>query len=157
MPRKYKQGLFTPKNPKKYHGDLSKLKFKSWYERCAFQTCDQTPQILLWAYEPSDVTIPYYSKLEQKHRTYHPDLLIRQINNKQELETLLIEIKPYSQTIPPKKGRRKKPETFMQETLDYNVNLNKWESAHEFAKKNNIRFVVVTEYELGLTTKKKPK
>ena len=64
-----------------------------------------------------------------------------------EIETLLIEIKPEKQTMPPKKGK-KKNRTILSEAITYEVNLKKWESASEFCKKHNIKFKLITEKDL---------
>ena len=60
----------------------------------------------------------------------------------------LVEIKPYDQTIPPKKRGRKKLETFLNEQKTYRVNKDKWQAASQYAKKMGWDFVIMTEYEL---------
>ena len=137
MARNYKQGLYVPKNPKKYVGDFKLLKYKSFYELAVMKILDRTPSILKWQYE-GGITIDYYSQWDNKWRKYHPDFFVQQINNKGEQETLVMEVKPYSQTIPPKKTKRKKETTYLQECNDWQVNSDKWEAARNFAKMERI-------------------
>src|SRR5574343_1141390 len=143
--RGYLQGLFIPKNPKKYEGDLSKLSYKSKYELSVMKIFDANPNIIKWSYEP--FSIPYFSEWDNKQRNYWIDFIIQKRSSNGEIETLAIEVKPYCQTIPPKKGRRKKQETYLRECEDWQVNSDKWKAAEIWAKKNGIRFVKVTENE----------
>lgn len=45
MPRKYHQGQYEPKNPEKYKGDPSKIRYLSSYEKHFFEWCDRSPSV----------------------------------------------------------------------------------------------------------------
>ena len=60
-----------------------------------------------------------------------------------------VEIKPYSQCLPPKQGKRKKQSTYLGECMAYATNQAKWKSAADFAKRNKAKFIVVTEKSLN--------
>ena len=79
-----------------------------------------------------------------KPHRYFVDFKIHTVNNK----TYLVEIKPSSQTIPPKGTRKTK--RYLEEAATYLVNQAKWDSAKRFAKARNWEFMVITEKELGL-------
>ena len=58
-------------------------------------------------------------------------------------KTLLIEIKPEKETVPPV-GQRKTKQ-YVSEGLTYIKNMNKWEAANSFAKDRGWEFQVWTE------------
>ena len=65
----------------------------------------------------------------------------------------VIEVKPYVETIPPVKPKRKTEKTqqrYIDACLTYQRNIDKWTAAELWAKKNNFKFKIMTEYELGL-------
>lgn len=143
---------FAPQNPSKYLGDYNAIYARSSWELKFLRWCDTSSAVI--KYNSEDVVIPYWSNAEQKMRNYHVDFYIEYFKADGSKKELLIEIKPHVQTLPPKKGRKDK-DTFLNEQVTYQVNQDKWNAAREFAKKNNMEFVVFTEYELGL--KPRPK
>ena len=58
-------------------------------------------------------------------------------------KTVLVEIKPERETIPPTGERRTK--RYITEGLTYIKNMNKWEAANEYAKDRGWEFQVWTE------------
>ena len=65
---------------------------------------------------------------------------------------VIIEIKPYSQTIAPKKPKKmtqKQIMNYKEEVMTYIVNKAKWESANKFAVSKGMKFVILTEQQLG--------
>ncbi len=56
---------------------------------------------------------------------------------------MLIEVKPYLQTIEPKPKKNKK--TMLFETTTWITNNAKWSAAREWCSKNNIEFKILTE------------
>ena len=72
----------------------------------------------------------------------------------QGIKTKLIEIKPYKQTIIPRKKRFKNLKNFMFAARNYMINSAKWEQAKIYCKKKNIEFQILTEKALNLNNKK---
>lgn len=139
---KFMQGTYSPKNPKKYVGDVSDIKYRSSWEYAFIRFCDSNPSIARWNSE--GVVIKYVSPVDNKVRSYFTDFLIEYENTKGELKRALIEVKPYKQTqqpVPPKK----KSKYYISEVLTYHVNMSKWKTTIAFCKKNNMDFVVLTE------------
>ena len=79
---------------------------------------------------------------------YHMDFFVYYKTSDGNTRKLLIEVKPYNQTIPPKKRGRKKLETFLNEQKTYQINQDKWKAAKQYAKSKGWEFVIMTEYEL---------
>ena len=72
-------------------------------------------------------------------------------------KTLLVEIKPEKETVPPIGQKRTKQ--YINESLTYIKNMNKWEAANEYAKDRGWEFQVWTEktlQEMKLLTKPMP-
>lgn len=136
---------FLPRNPHKYVGDISKIIARSSWELKFMRWCDGNPSVLKYASE--EIVVPYWSKADNKQRRYFVDFVVEMIDINGEIKKLLIEIKPHSQTIPPIRGR-KRAETFMNESYAYQVNRDKWDAAHDFATRNDMKFIIMTEYDL---------
>jgi hypothetical protein len=132
------KGKYKIKNPDKYIGNPNTVVFRSLWERNAFRWCEANPKVKLWNSE--EIVVPYKSTVDKKLHRYFVDLLI-QMENK---ETYLIEIKPKSQTQPPK-PRSRKTKKFINEQLTYIKNNDKWEAADAFAKHKGWKFQVWTE------------
>jgi hypothetical protein len=143
----YLQGLFKPKNPQKYIGDVNQIVFRSSWELRAFKWADETESILEWSSEP--FPIKYFDSSTNKVRRYFPDLFLKVRNKSGGVDSYLVEIKPDKQTRPPKKGR-KKTQTYLNEIATYEKNQSKWNQAEKFCESNNMRFKVITEKELGI-------
>lgn len=132
------KGKYKIKNPDKYAGNPNTVVFRSLWERNTFRWCEANPKVKLWNSE--EIVVPYKSTVDKRLHRYYVDLLI-QMDNK---ETYLVEIKPKSQTQPPKK-RSRKTKRYINEQLDYIKNQDKWEAADAFAKHKGWKFQVWTE------------
>lgn len=143
--RKYglKQGTYTPICKDKYCG-LSLPKFRSGWELKAFIQLDKNPKIVKWGSQ--SVIIPYIdtTRGKQMHR-YIVDLFFETINAQHQQEKWLVEIKPYSQSVPPQPSKRKSPSKIIEEAVIYQRNHDKWEAAINFCKKRAWHFAVWTE------------
>lgn len=139
-------------NPEKYVGDITGIVYRSGWEFKFMCWCDNTPSVVNWMSE--EITIPYFSKADGKMRRYFVDFAIKMKTQDGTVETLLIEIKPNHETVPPKKTKRKKPERYMEECYTWQVNNDKWEAARAWCAQHGLRFIIMDEYALGL--KKKP-
>lgn len=107
---------------------------------------DEHPAVIKWGSE--NVVIPYFSSSENKMRRYYMDFFCFYKTAEGKARKILIEVKPYSQTIQPTKRGRKKLETYLNELKTYQVNKDKWAAAEKYAKGMGWGFVIMTEYEL---------
>lgn len=143
------KGKFQPKNPGKYKGNLDNIVFRSSWELRVMKYFDENPSILEWSSE--EIAIPYISPIDRRYHRYFPDFLIKtSVNGK--ILTNLIEVKPYSQTIEPKR-KRKITKQYLTEVTTWGVNQAKWKSAREYCADRNWNFQILTEKELGIKNK----
>jgi len=132
------KGKFTPKNPDKYVGDVKGIVYRSIWERNTFRWIDKNDSIVAWNSE--EVVIPYVCGTDNKLHRYYMDLWFKTRDGK----TYIVEIKPKSQTQPPKTPKRK-TRRYIKESLSYVKNQSKWKAATEFAADNGWTFQVWTE------------
>ena len=64
------------------------------------------------------------------------------------LKTVLVEVKPKSQTSPPKRPQDKPTRRFINEVKTWGVNEAKWKAATEYCEDRKWEFKLVTEKEL---------
>lgn len=145
--RKY-QGFFKPKNPQKYKGDPTSIVYRSSWELKLMLYLDSKKDVVSWGSE--EVIIPYRSPIDGKIHRYFPDFIVTKINNEGRKETAIIEVKPYSQTIPPKIPGNKNSKKFLTEVKTWGVNEAKWKAASEYCRDRNWTFHIFTEKELGI-------
>ena len=133
-------GRFIPANPSKYRGDPTKVIYRSLWERRVMVYCDTNPNILEWSSE--EIVIPYRSPKDNRIHRYFPDFYI-----KTKESTMLWEVKPHKQSIPPEPGKRK-TKRYLNEVITWGVNNAKWEAANEYCKDRKWIFKVITEKEI---------
>lgn len=136
------QGRYVPENPQKYRGDYRNIIYRSSYELKFMNWCDKNTEVLEWGSE--EIAIPYRSPLDKKVHRYFPDFYLK-VGNKR----YLVEVKPHRFTKEPVIPKRK-TKRFLNEVMQYGVNLAKWESAKEFCLDRGWEFMLITEKELGL-------
>jgi hypothetical protein len=141
------KGKFRPKHPKKYRGDPTKIIYRSLWERNCMRYFDDNPNVLKWSSE--EVIVPYKSPLDGRYHRYFPDFLIRIKNKQGQLETIMIEVKPYKETKEPKPQKRL-TKNYLYEVKTWSINKSKWEAAIEFCKDRRWKFMIITEKELGI-------
>ena len=129
-------GRFKIKNYNKYKGDFDNIIYRSLWEKSAFQWCDSNPKVKQWSSE--EVIIPYYYEADKKYHRYFPDLKII-LENK----TILVEIKPEKETVPPTSPKRTKK--YIAEGFTYIKNMNKWDAANQYCKDRGWEFQIWTE------------
>lgn len=139
---KYKQGYYKPKNPEKYKGDLKNIIFRSGLELKWFTYFDVQPAFIEWCCE--EIVIPYISPKDNKYHKYFIDVWVKYIDKQGNEKELIIEIKPFEQTKPPKIPKYK-GKSYRYNVQQYIVNESKWESAYKYAEKNNMIFMLLTE------------
>jgi hypothetical protein len=142
------QGYFKPKNPNKYKGDPTQIVYRSGWELKFMLYLDSRPEIISWSSE--EVIIPYRSPIDGKVHRYFPDFLVTKINKEGKKETALIEVKPSSQTVPPKKTKGKPTKKFITEVKTWGTNEAKWKAAIEYCKDKGWTFHIFTEKDLGI-------
>jgi hypothetical protein len=69
-------------------------------------------------------------------------------DNNNNITKYYIEVKPYKQTLPPKKTGRMKQKTFNDMCVTYKRNLSKWKAAEQYAKLKGGKFIILTEKQL---------
>lgn len=139
-------GKYQPHNPQKYKGDISKIIWRSTWELKLCKHLDLSDKVLKWSSE--EIVIPYYYPLDQKNHRYFVDFWVR-YKSTSGIKEMLIEVKPYKETIAPKK-QRKKTKRYLTEVQTYIKNKSKWGAAEKYAKKHNMEFKKFTEKELGI-------
>lgn len=137
MAKTYK-GKYTIKKPEKYMGDPKNVTYRSLWERQAFRWCEDRDDIVAWSSE--ETVVPYVCPTDKKAHRYFIDLKIKFKNGR----TVLVEIKPKSQTIPPKKPSRQ-TKKYINEVMTYIKNEAKWKAASKFAKDRGYHFEIWTE------------
>ena len=108
---------------------------------------DNNPKVLEWGSE--NIVIPYYNPVEKKTRRYFVDFYVKVLSKDGTMKKYIIEIKPKSQCVPPKKPKRKSTK-YRNELKAYVRNQSKWRAAKKWAEKRDWEFIVLTEKELGI-------
>jgi hypothetical protein len=135
---KYASGKYQVKNPEKYMGKRLPNYRSSW-EFTFMSFCDNNPAVLNWVSE--GVKIPYYNPVSGKQTIYVPDFLVVYIDANQRQHTELVEIKPSKEaTMESARSYRDK--------LMVAMNMAKWAAADSWCRANNMRFRVVTEFDI---------
>ena len=140
-------GKFTPKNPQKYIGDYNNIVYRSSWECKVMDWLDRNDDVISWASE--ELIIPYISPHDNRYHRYFPDFLVKVKTRTGQYKTMLIEVKPKKQTIPPE-PRKRITKQYVNEVVTYGVNQAKWKAAEEFCLDRGWEFKVMTEEHLGL-------
>lgn len=130
-------GKYRVRNRDKYKGNPDNIVFRSMWEAHTFKWCDENPNVKKWSSE--EFFIPYFYEADKKWHRYFVDLKITFNDGR----TLIVEIKPDKETKPPK--RPDKSKRYINESLTYVKNMNKWKAADRYAKDNNYEFQIWTE------------
>lgn len=142
-PKKWK-----PTNPEKYQGDPTNIITRSSWEVRFLNYCDRTPSIL--SYSSEEFCIPYFSVLDNKPRRYFPDAKIT-IKTPEGIKTYVVEIKPNKERFPPTSRNKK---TFLLESQTFITNQCKWKAAKEWCTQRGYEFLILDEYDLGISIRK---
>lgn len=145
---KLKQGRYVPENPTKYEGNPSNIIFRSSWEYAVMRWCDRNPSVLKWQSE--EFSVPYYFDVDQKWHRYFVDFLVT-IQTKTGVSKVMIEVKPFDQTAPPKPPKRRTQKShirYQSECEEFVKNQCKWAAATNYAKERGWAFKILTEKEL---------
>jgi hypothetical protein len=141
---RFRQGVYKPTNPKKFMGTTAI--YRSGLECKFFRFCDLNENVIRWGSE--NIVIPYKSKIDNQFHRYYVDNYV-EIKEGEVIVKYLVEIKPYSQTQPPKPSNKKKKSTMIYEQTQWIINSEgKWKAADDYCKKRGWKFLILTEKEL---------
>ena len=145
MRKRYK-GKYKIKNPNKYLGNPTNIIYRSLMERRFMEWCDSNDKCYKWSSE--EVVIPYISPIDNKQHRYFPDFLIQTLKG-----WFLIEVKPLTQSRPPKKLvvenlELKKKRRYIKSDQTWLVNEAKWKAATKVCEKKGWSFQILTEKQL---------
>lgn len=141
------KGRFTPKNPKKYHGDPTNIIYRSLWERRVMVWLDDNPNVVEWGSE--EVVVPYRSPEDNRIHRYFPDFIVKSRTPEGRIKTTLIEVKPKHQTKEPVK-KKKITKQYITEVLTWGKNQAKWKAAMEYCEERGWEFKILTEEHLGI-------
>jgi hypothetical protein len=133
------RGKYKLKNPLKYDGDPDKIVYRSMWERKMMVRFDRDPNILEWSSE--EYVVPYKTN---RWRRYFPDFVVSTRQKDGSLKTIMIEIKPYKQTIIPPKPK-KRTRKYLREHYIYRLNSAKWTAAKAYCEAKGWEFQIITE------------
>ena len=139
----FKQGRYVPRNPKKYVGDVNKIRYMSSWELKMHEFLDNNPNIINWASE--EIAIPYLKPTDHRVHRYYPDYWIKFRNKSGEIVQQILEVKPAAQTRQPTSRKRKQR---VYEQVTYAINVAKWQAAQSFCNKYGMKFQIVTENDI---------
>ena len=142
MKKSYK-GIYRPTYPMKYIGNPHQIVYRSLLERRFMVYCDTSDSVTKWSSE--ELSIVYRNPIDKRIHRYFPDFIVQMSTNKK----YMIEIKPSSQTKPPKIPKRK-TKAFMRESFEYIKNQAKWGAAKHYCEDNDLEFKIITEKDLGV-------
>ena len=115
-------------------------------ERRFMEWCDSNDKCYKWSSE--EVVIPYISPIDNKQHRYFPDFLIQTPKG-----WFLIEVKPLTQSRPPKKLvvenlELKKKRRYIKSVQTWLVNEANWKAATKVCEKKGWSFQILTEKQL---------
>jgi len=141
------KGRFRVVNAAKYKGDITNIVYRSLWELKFMKWCDTNASVVEWGSET--VIVPYISPIDNKVHRYFVDFYIRVKDRHDAITKYLIEIKPEKFTKPPAIPQRQ-TKRFIDEVFQYGVNQSKWKAADEYCVDRGMKFLVLTEKDLGL-------
>ena len=141
------KGRYNVLNPIKYTGDINDVVYRSSWELKFMKWCDTNPSVLEWGSET--IIIPYISPVDSKMHRYFVDFYIKIKTKSNTTVKYLVEIKPERFTKPPEVPK-KQTKKFIDEVFQYGTNQAKWKAADEFCQHNQMKFLVLTEKDLGI-------
>lgn len=141
------KGRYRVTNVSKYRGDLNEIIYRSSWELKFMKWCDTNPSVLEWGSET--MVIPYKSPLDSKIHRYFVDFYIKVKDKNGNIMKYLVEIKPEKFTKPPEIPKRQ-TKKFIDEVFLYGQNQAKWKAANEFCVAKGMKFLVLTEKDLGV-------
>lgn len=165
---RFKQGYYIPENPSKVIG--GDVIFRSSWEYKLARWCDLNSRVHRWGCETASVQYRDPGGVDLNEcrkyglnpndpaqwpiRNYFIDFYIEfepkdYDGNKENLKKVLVEVKPWAQTVAPKRvpdtAKMSEKKKFIAAAKTYLTNTQKWKAAKAFAERNGYEFVVWTE------------
>ena len=140
-------GKFTPQNPQKYIGDHKNIIYRSSWECRLMNKFDLAESIISWSSE--ELVIPYISPVDMRPHRYFPDFFVKMRKVDGGIRTMVVEVKPRSQSVEPARKKRMTKQ-YIREVTTWGVNEAKWKAAKAFCEDRKWEFLVLTEYDLGI-------
>ena len=84
------KGLFKPKNPSKYKGNINEIVYRSSWEKKMMIYCDTTKSVVEWGSE--ELVIPYVSPWDGRYHRYFPDFYVKVKDRSGKLQKYIIEV-----------------------------------------------------------------
>lgn len=141
------KGKYKPNNPAKYKGDPTTITYRSSWELKFMRYIDEHKDVLEWSSE--EFSIPYRSPIDNKVHRYFPDFFVKKRNTQGIIDSVVIEIKPAKETKPPIILSRPTKQ-YLREVYTWGINSAKWQAANEYCKDRKWKFVIMTEFDLGI-------
>lgn len=119
-----------------------------------FRFVDLHPDVVWWQSE--EIAIPYLSPIDNKIHRYFPDVILKKRIGPDTYETVMIEIKPQKQTVPPDTSKKNNTPTgrvsrrYLNEVKTYGINDAKWKAARKYCEERGWKFAIMTEHHLGV-------
>ena len=132
---KFRQGIYTVKNPAKYVG-RNTPRYRSGWELTFMMFLDSNDNVLQWASE--SISIPYRNPLTGKNSMYIPDFFITYRSRDDKTRAELVEIKPKKQSLIESKASDR-------DRAIVAVNYAKWDAATKWAQRQGLTFRVINE------------
>ena len=145
MARRYRQGWYEPRNPGKYRGDSTRIRYMSSWELHTHKFLDGNPNVLEWSSE--EIAIPYVRPTDRRVHRYFPDYWVKFRNKRGEVVEEIWEVKPEKEISRPGKiGKSRRQQ--LTESVTYAINVAKWRAAKVYCKKHGYNFRLMTETQL---------
>jgi len=141
---KFAQGFYQVRNADKYVGKGAP-RYRSGWEHAFMRFLDNNDHVMQWASE--SISIPYRNPLTGKQSVYIPDFLITYRTRNNTMMAELVEIKPKKQSVVESKASSR-------DRAIVAINYAKWDAATRWAKRNGLKFRVITEDDLFQNGKK---
>jgi len=138
-------GKYSVKNINKYLGDPTNVWWRSLWERKMMIHLDENSNVIEWSNE--EIVIPYLSPIDNKWHRYFPDFFVKVRNKNDKIESMILEVKPLSQSQPPQKKNRVTKQ-YIREVVTWGVTESKWEAARKYCADRNWQFKIITEKDL---------
>ncbi len=146
------RGKFVPKNPTKYSGNAKNIVWRSTWEARVMKWMDTNPAVISWASE--EVIVKYINPFDRRSHRYFPDFVAQIRDSSNNINTIMIEVKPEIQTRRPKvvsnRKTKKRSDRYRREVITYAINQAKWAAAKNYCSDHGWKFQVLTEHELGI-------
>lgn len=137
----------TDKHMRSFNESTQEVEYKSRLELRAMKYADFNKHVLKFSVEP--FPIKYIKPLDGKYHRYYIDMYLEFSDGSK----FLVEVKSKGEAKEPDKPKRKTQKSINRYQIalqTYSVNIAKWSAAEEFCKQNGMKFIILTEKELGL-------